>query len=199
MADTIPSQGSGRVDRRPGIAICSYDPGDEGWDLVEDLSGRPWSPLGARTVPVPGGDPETLATTLADHLRSGDCRAVLLVGRTRRADGFRVQMRAENRALDRKARLSRTGPGVARTTAPVADIVRALNAAGLEAGASSEAEEDAGSYLLYRVLADLPEGPHVPAIGLLRVPGPADETAIRKGVKAAATAIASHLAPQTRA
>ncbi|HBI18761.1 MAG TPA: hypothetical protein DDY79_05460, partial [Brevundimonas sp.] len=70
--------------------------------------------------------------------------------------GFRVQMRAENRTLDHKHRLSSTGPGVARATAPVADIVRALTAAGLEADASSEAEEDAGSYLLYRVLADLP-------------------------------------------
>ena len=200
MADTtISRDGAARVDRRPGIAICTYDSADQGWDLIEDLSGDPWSPVGARTVPVAGGAPEALAATLADHLRKGDCRAVLLVGRTRRADGFRVQMRAENRALDHKARLSSTGPGVARSTAPVADMVRALNAAGLRADASSEAEDDAGSYLLYRVLSDLPDGPHVPAVGLLRVPGPADEAAVRKGVKAAATAMASHLSPLARA
>ncbi|MCA0366723.1 MAG: hypothetical protein LCH57_01480 [Proteobacteria bacterium] len=196
---TYPSASAARADRRPGIAICTYDDADGGWDLIEDLSGTPWSPAGARTVPVSGGDPDALASRLGDHLRNGDCRAVLLVGRTHKAGGFRVQMRAENRALDRRERLSLTGPGVARTTAPVADILRALNAAGLAADASSDAEEDAGSYILYRVLADLPDGPHVPAVGLLRAPIPADETAVRKGVKAAASAMAGHLSPQPRA
>ena len=146
-----------------------------------------------------GNDPDALASTLAAHLGSGDCRAVLLVGRTHKGQGFRVQMRAENRTLDHKHRLSSTGPGVARATAPVADIVRALTAAGLEADASSEAEEDAGSYLLYRVLADLPDGPLTPSIGLLRAPAPANEAAVRKGVKAAASAMASHLTPLPRA
>lgn len=196
--DAITSDRDSATARLPGIAICTYEADDDGWDLIEDLSGTPWSPAGARTVPVSGADPDTLAARLGDHLRSGDCRAVLLVGRTRKAGGFRVQMRAENRTLDRTERLSRTGPGLARTTAPVADIIRALNAAGLAADASSEVEEDAGSYILYRVLADLPDGPHVPAIGLLRAPVPADEAAMRKGVKAAASAIAGHLAPQPR-
>lgn len=199
MVDATSPSDDGRADRRPGIAICTYDSADAGWDLVEDLSGTPWSPAGARTVPISGGDPDTLASRLSAHLKSGDCRAVLLVGRTHKAGGFRVQMRAENRALDRRERLSLTGPGVARTTAPVADMVRALNAAGLAADASSDAEDDAGSYLLYRVLADLPDGPHTPAVGLLRAPVPADEAAMRKGVKAAASAMAGHLAPQVRA
>jgi pyrrolidone-carboxylate peptidase len=153
-----------------------------------------WSPPGARTVRISAADPDILAATLGDHLKSGDCRAVLLVGRTHKGGGFRMQMRAENRTLDRKDRLSETGPGVARTTAPVADIVRALNAAGLSADASSEAEEDVGSYLLYRILADLPEGPHTPAIGLLRAPAPADEAVVKKGVKAAASVMAGHMA-----
>ncbi|WP_395945618.1 hypothetical protein [Brevundimonas sp.] len=191
---TNDTEGPGRTDRRPGIAICAYDGDVEGWDLVEDLSGEVWSPPGARTVRINAADPDALAASLGEHLRSGDCRAVLLVGRTHKGDGFRMQMRAENRTLDRKDRLSRTGPGVARTTAPVADIVRALNAVGLSADASSEAEEDAGSYLLYRVLADLPEGPHTPAVGLLRAPMPADEAAVKKGVKAAASVMAGHMA-----
>ena len=190
---TSSSDSTQRPDRRPGIAICAYDVNDQGWDLVEDLSGQPWSPTGARTVPVTAADPETLASTLSAHLQSGDCRAVLLVGRNHKSGGFRVQMRAENRDLTHKNRQTLTGPGVARTTAPVADIVRALNAAGLSVDASSEAEDDVGSYLLYRVLSELPEGPHTPAIGLLRAPLPADEALIRKGVKAAANAIASHL------
>lgn len=198
MVDATSPGGAGRPDRRPGIAICSYDIDDQAWDLIEDLSGTPWSPAGARTVPVAGGDPEALASRLSAHLKNGDCRAVLLVGRTHKAGGFRVQMRAENRALDRRERLSQTGPGVARSTAPIADMVRALNAAGLAADASSDAEDDAGSYLLYRVLADLPDGPNTPAVGLLRAPVPADEAAMRKGVKAAASAMAGHLAPLGR-
>ena len=187
------------VDRRPGIIICAYDGEDEGWDLVEDLSGEIWSPIGARSVPIAAADPDVLASTLAARLGSGECRAVLLVGRTQKGDGFRVQMRAENRTLDYKDRLSRTGPGIARTTDPVADMVRALNAAGLEADATSEVEEDVGSYLLYRVLSDLPDGPLTPSIGLLRAPAPANEAAVRKGIKAAASAMASHLTPLPRA
>ena len=192
----IDSRPSG--DRRPGIIICAYDGDDDGWDLVEDLSGEIWSPSGARAVPIAAADPDELASTLAARLGSGECRAVLLVGRTQKGAGFRVQMRAENRTLDYKHRLSSTGPGVARTTAPVADMVRALTAAGLQADASSDIEEDAGSYLLYRVLSDLPDGPLTPSIGLLRAPAPANEAAVRKGVKAAASAMASHLTPLPR-
>ena len=192
----IDSRASG--DRRPGIIICAYDGDDDGWDLVEDLSGEIWSPSGASAVPIAAADPDELASTLAARLGSGECRAVLLVGRTQKGAGFRVQMRAENRTLDYKHRLSSTGPGVARTTAPVADMVRALNAAGLQADASSDIEEDAGSYLLYRVLSDLPDGPLTPSIGLLRAPAPANEAAVRKGVKAAASAMASHLTPLPR-
>jgi len=200
MAGTMNDiDGPASVDRRPGIIICAYDGEDEGWDLVEDLSGEIWSPIGARSVPIAAADPDVLASTLAARLGSGECRAVLLVGRTQKGDGFRVQMRAENRTLDYKDRLSRTGPGIARTTAPVADMVRALNAAGLEADATSEVEEDVGSYLLYRVLSDLPDGPLTPSIGLLRAPAPANEAAVRKGIKAAASAMASHLTPLPRA
>ena len=162
--------------------------------MVEDLSGEVWSPPGARTVPVDAGDPDRLVDIVGEHLRSGDCRAVLLVGRSPKADGFRLQMRAENRTLHGKERLSPTGPGIARTTAPVADIVRALAAAGIAAEASSKAEDDLGSYLLYRILVDLVDGPHTPAVGLLRVPNPADETTVKKGVKAAAAVMAGQMA-----
>ncbi len=105
-----------------------------------------------------------------------------------------MQMRAENRALDRKSRLSDTGPAVARTTAPVADIVRALNEIGLAADASSDSVDDVGSYLLYRVLADLPDEAHTPAVGLLRAPPGADEAAVKKAVKTAASVMAGQMA-----
>lgn len=187
MADT--DQAS--FDPRPAIVICAWDAGESGWDPVEDLSGEPWSPSGARTVPVASADPEALASTLSETLSDQRCRALLLVGRTRRADGFQLQMRAENRS-------GGVGPSVARATAPVAEMVRALNEAGLAAGATSEAEDDAGSFLLYRVLAGLPDGSDTPAVGLLRAPAGEADAAVQKAVKTAAQAMARHLSPLSR-
>lgn len=184
-------------DFRPALVICAWDVDEAGWDPVEDLSGESWHPIGARTVPVAAGEPEALATILSAHLDDRSCRGLLLVGRTRRSDAFRLQMRAENRSLG-GGRLDVVGPGMARATAPVADIVRALNEAGLAAGASSESEEDAGSYLLYRVLSGLPDGPDTPAIGLLRAPEHETDAAVQRAVKAAAQAMAHHLPPLPR-
>ena len=186
-------------DRRPAIVICAYDINDVAWDAVEDLSGLPWNPSGARTIAIAADAPEQLAQTLSLCLREPDCRAILLVGRTHKSGSFRVQMRAENRALSSGEKLSQTGPAMARATAPVAEMVRALTAAGLHADASSEGEEDVGSFLLYSILTSLPDDADVPAIGLLRAPlDVADET-VQKGVKAAAAAMASTLAPLPRA
>jgi len=138
-----------------------------------------------------------LAALLSGHLGDRGCRGLLLVGRTRRSDGFRFQIRAENRSLD-GGRLDLVGPGTARATAPVADVVRALNDAGLAASASSECEGDAGSYLLYHVLSALPDGVDTPAIGLLRAPGSQPDAAVQRAVKTAAQAIARHLSPLPR-
>ena len=185
-------------DLRPALVICAYDVDEAGWDPVEDLSGLPWNPAGARTLAVAAGEPEVLATILSAHLDDRCCRGLLLVGRTRRSDAFRVQIRAENRSLAGGERLDIAGPSTARATAPVADIVRALNEAGLMADASSESEEDAGSYLLYRVLSGLADGVDAPAIGLLRAPEHEPDTAVQRAVKAAAQAMARHLSPLPR-
>jgi pyrrolidone-carboxylate peptidase len=183
------------TDPRPAIVICAWEAGESGWDPVEDLSGEPWSPTGARTVAVPSDAPEDLASTLSAHLSDQRCRALLLVGRTRRNDGFRFQLRAENRTSDGVRRDADVGPSLARATAPVADMVRALNEAGLAAGATSEAEDDVGSYLLYRVLANLPDGLDTPAVGLLRAPETETDDAMQRAVKTAAQAMARHLSP----
>lgn len=188
----------GTPDFRPALVICAYDPCESGWDPVEDLSGEPWNPIGARTLAVAAGEPEALATVLSAHLDDRRCRGLLLLGRTRRSDAFRLQIRADNRALTGGQRLDLIGPGTARATAPVADIVRALNEAGLAADASSDSEEDAGSYLLYRVLSGLPDGPDTPAIGLLRAPRHEPDAAVQRAVKVAAQAMAHHLSPLPR-
>lgn len=188
-----------RPDRRPAIAICAWDPNFTAWDPVEDLSGDPWSPVGARTLPVPGSSStEALAAQLSAMIASGECGALLLVGRTAHPGAFRLQMRAENRCLDRSDRLDHTGPGVVRATAPTAEIVRDLTAAGLSALAASDAEEDAGSYILYRILNDLPDGAASPAIGLIRAPSDAPNAKVQAAVKTAASVIARHLAPLPR-
>jgi len=191
-------QAEAAPDRRPAIVICAWDAGETGWDPVEDLSGVAWNPPGARTVQVAADDPDALATTLQDHLGARGCRALLLVGRTGHGDAFRVQMRAENRVLNGTGRLDDTGPGLARATAPVAEIVEALNDAGLAVAASSESEPDAGSYLLYRILSSLPDGADSPAIGLLRAPADSSDAAMQRGVKAAAATMARHLSPLPR-
>ena len=90
-------------------------------------------------------------------------------------------------------------PAMARATAPVGDIVRALNEAGLSVSASSESEEDAGSYLLYRVLSGLPDGADTPVIGLLRAPEHETDDAVQRAVKATAGAMALHLGSLPRA
>lgn len=188
-----------RPDRRPAIAICAWDLSFTAWDPVEDLSGDPWHPVGARTLPVPGNpSAEALAADLSERLRSGECGALLLVGRTVHPGAFRLQTRAENRSLNGAERLDHTGPGIARATAPAAEIVRALSDAGLNALAASDAEEDAGSYILYRILNDLPDGPASPAIGLIRAPSDAPHAKVQLAVKTAASAIARHLAPLPR-
>ncbi|MGZ9098189.1 MAG: hypothetical protein ACXW3O_00670 [Brevundimonas sp.] len=187
-----------RPDFRPALAICAYDVGQTAWDAAEDLSGEPWNPAGARTLAVAADAPEALATVLSARLADPHVRGLLLVGRTAAGDGFRIQVRALNRTLDGTRRLHDVGPGVVRATAPGADMVEALNAAGLPASVSSEAEDDAGSYLLYRILSDLPEGIDTPAVGLLRAPLDASEAMVRRAVKAAAQAVADHLAPLPR-
>lgn len=186
-------------DYRPALVICAYDVDEAGWDPVEDLSGEPWSPIGARTLAVAAGEPEALATVLSAHLGDRCCRGLLLVGRTAAEGEFRVQVRAVNRTLDGTRRHETVGPGVVRATAPGADMVQALKAAGLAASVSSEAEEDVGSYLLYRILSDLPEGVDAPAVGLLRAPPEAGEQMVRRAVKVAIQAVADHLAPLPRA
>lgn len=185
-------------DVRPAIVICAWDINDSSVEMIGDLSDEPWSPAGARTIAVRAADPDSLAAILSGHLSDQRCRALLLVGRTRRSEGFRLQMRAESRTADGSQKLDGVGPSVARATAPVSEIVRALNEAGMAADASSDAEEDVGSYLLYRVLSGLPDGIDTPAVGLLRAPQHEPDAAVRQAVKTAAQAMARHMSPLPR-
>ena len=108
-------------------------------------------------------------------------------------------MRAENRAPTGGKKVSQTGPALARATAPAAEMVRALTEAGLAADATSESEEDVGSYLLYRILTALPDNADAPSVGLLRTPASLNADQLRLGLQTAAAAMARHLSPLPRA
>lgn len=194
MLDTIAEN---QPDRRPAILVCVYETADPLWNALD--GDADWTLPGALLRPLGPGEPADLAGRITRELDHADCRAVLLVGRTRKSDGFRVQMRAENRALTGGKKLSRTGPSLARATAPVAEMVRALIDAGLSADATSDSEEDAGSYLLYRVLTALQDDVDAPAVGLLRAPSTLNEAELRLGIQTAAAAMARHLSPLPRA
>lgn len=185
-------------DARPAIVVCAWDRYDSSLDLIEDFSDQAWGPDGTRAITIPAADPEALAQILSRHLRDQRCRALLLVGRTRRSEGFRMQMRAESRSADGSQKLEGVGPSVARATAPASEIVRALNEVGLTADASSDAEEDVGSYLLYRVLCSLSESMDTPAVGLLRAPQNEPDAAVRQAVRTAAQTMARHMGPLPR-
>ena len=185
-------------DTRPSLLICAWAGDETGWDPVEDLSGEPWSPVGARTEPVPADAAEPLAAALSTRLADPRCRGLLLVGRSRRDDDFLLQIRAENLTAEGVRRLDSHGPSVVRATAPAAEMIGALREAGLPARATSEAEEDVGSYLLYRVLSALPDGADSPAVALLRAPAGAADAMVQRAVKAAAQAVARHLSPLPR-
>jgi hypothetical protein len=185
-------------DRRPGIILCVYETDDQTSGWLNDAVIAAWTLPGARLLLVGPDEPAVLARRISDDLRMMECRAVLLVGRTRRSDGFRVQMRAENPTVSGGTKLSSTGPAMARATAPVSEMVRALNEAGLGADATSESEDDAGSSLLYRILTGLPDDADAPAVALLRAPLSMEPDRLQRGVHVAAGAIARHLSPLPR-
>ncbi|MGV3579306.1 hypothetical protein [Brevundimonas sp.] len=196
MLDTIAEN---QPDRRPAILVCIYEADDPLSAALDTEGGAVWAPAGARVRAQGPDEPTALADVITRQIGEADCRAVLLVGRTRKSNSFRVQMRAENRTPTGGAKVSITGPAMARATAPAAEIVRELIEAGLAADATSDSEEDVGSYLLYRILTALPDNADAPSVGLLRVPALIDGEQLRRGVQTAAAAMARHLSPLPRA
>jgi len=160
--------------------------------LVEDLTGVPWAPDNARTELIEGvTDAENLARDLVSRLISHEARALLLIGRTRYEGPARLQIRAELPKTDGH-RLSEDGPGVVRATAPAAAILEAAANAKVALVASSEAEDDAGSALLYRIMTALEDHLETPAIAMIRFPFGMAEPQVAATIKAAATVLTQH-------
>ena len=205
-------------DLAPALLICGFGPFPAALVnpaslVVGSLRERGWSPNGARAayslIPtIWDVAPERVQEAMVDC----GCAGVLMVGVAARARSFRVEMRAQNRtaktrpdasgAVLGRDRIDPTGPAVARATAPVADMLRALRAEGL----SAEPSSDAGAYLcnftLYRVLTGYAGRLAAPSAGFLHVPqaretagpdAPSNLETIELAVRAAAQAYAEAL------
>lgn len=185
-------------DTRPGLIVCAYDNAHPEWDLVEDLAGTIWDPPGARTVLVKHDAPEALARGLNEAMATPGVRGMLLVGTADEGAEVLIPVRALNRVPDGTSRAVEHGPGVARATAPAGDIIRALAQAGHPARMEPEGATGTGGYLLYQVLASVPDNVLTPSVGLLLVPPGMDAELIREVVKKAAAAVAASLTPLPR-
>lgn len=188
-------------------------------EIVERLIAQAWSPNGvsvrALVAPVRWSGS---AEMVDEALRESGCDGALLLGVAGKAREFRVEMRARNHAdrrrpdadgkLWRNEKIDPTGPAVARSTAPVAEIVRAIQDEGYPAVASSDAGDYLCNFTLYRMLTGAGEGVDAPPVGFLHVPrfferDGADVAVelddLEKAVKAAAAAFAFSLTPRTAA
>lgn len=202
----------------PALLICGFGPfpaapANPAGRVIEALRARDWSPQGARAAyavlpTLWAGAVEELGAAMA----ACDCTGVLLVGVAVKARGFRVELRARNRAAPARAdaaglmlgrdRVDLAGSSFVRVTAPVAEMFAALCAEGLPAAPSSDAGAYLCNYTLYRALTDVAGRPDAPTIGFLHVPaarelaGPAAAFTleqIERGVRAAAQAFADAL------
>lgn len=185
-------------------------------EVVQRLIDQSWSPRGVRVralvAPVRWSGS---AETVDEALRESRCDGALLLGVSGKAREFRVEMRARNHADRRRAdadgkmwrneKIDPTGPAVARSTAPVAEIMRAIQDEGFPAVASSDAGDYLCNFTLYRMLTGAGEGMDAPPVGFLHVPHAIERDGVEvsvsledleRAVKAAATAFALSLTPQ---
>ena len=211
--------GSGATGARR-LLVCAFQsspdgPADSVEQAVTRLAEQSWSPpaVAASYYFIPR-DWSRALEGVADMMRATEAGAVLLVATARRSQDFVVEMRAQNRVtvirpdasgrLLSRPRITPVGPAVARTTGPVADMLRAMAKTGLAAHASSDAGDYICNYVLYRLLTEVAADLGAPPVGCLRAPGldaegrptDLDETLVDHvilGVKACASAVADFI------
>jgi pyroglutamyl-peptidase len=205
---------------RPALLITGFGPfpgapHNPTADVVERLLNQNWAPRGfaahGLVAPVLWS---ASAEILAEAARASGCAGVLMLGIAGKAREFRVEMRAQNHVdrrrpdadgkLWRADKIDPTGPASARSTAPVADMVRAIEGAGYPSVASSDCGDYLCNFSFYRLLTGLGDG--APPISFLHVPRALVKNGevvalevddMERAVKAAASAFALSLAPQT--
>lgn len=181
------------TDRRPLIAIVPWDSGFRAWDPIESPSGEVWHPRGACALTLTADQTEAQADNLIQQLHDHALAAILLVGRSSATGTVHIQTRAENRIPGTQERDDPLGAGVVRATLSTAEILRDLDQAGLSARAVSEAEDDAGSQCLYRILSHLPDGGATPPVGLIRLPRDMAPEQVNLTIRTVASAVSRHL------
>lgn len=198
----------------PRLLLAGFGPFPQAPDnpagrIVDRLTDQAWAPDGVelcgKVVPVLWAKaPEEVMAAAQAHR----CDAVLLLAASLRTTDFRVEMRAQNKVARRRTdaegrlweqeRILPTGPGVMRVTAPVAEMVQAIKAAGLPVRASSESGDFVGNFTLYRLLAEFGEGARR-TVGCLGIPMRSDLDEVERAVKAATEAFAGRLSSSRRA
>lgn len=189
--------------RRPGtLLICGFGPFPE---APENPSGPVALAVAAELAAMPARAvvaPTAWSGAYQAIMRASEgCTAVLLLGVDPAAGDFQVEMRARNETSvsrpdaegERRQhrRIARSGPAVARSTAPVAAMVRAIEREGLPARASSDAGDYLCNYALYRLLTERPQL----VTGFLHLPGAGgfDDGARIRAARAAALTFAGVL------
>jgi len=189
----MPDPFADTIANRPRLLLCGAAD-DSVSAVLAGMAEQSWSPQGAALGVLSLSASWPLAAEEAGAAAlEGSAAGVLIVARDPKAVAYRVEMRAENRAAlkaGKPGRISPLGPAVVRTTAPVAEMVRAMQECGVAAAASSDPGDQLGAYLFYRLLAE--GGDAGPTVALLHVPAAAHD--LEPAVKAAAAAFARRLA-----
>ncbi len=173
------------VARRPHVGLCVV-----GLPGVALPPSGPGVAAGYRSV---GGTTEALLGALD----AGEIQGLLLIAPGRSEGAFQLQLRAENRTPD-GARLHPIAPCVARATAPMTELIRALAEHGEAVEVVSSVPPDAAGVLFYDVLAGLSDQRDTPPVGLLRAPPDAAVERLQTAAAACAEAIGRRLGPLPR-
>jgi pyrrolidone-carboxylate peptidase len=187
-----------------GFGTYTQVPDNPAARVVERLTALGWSPAGVPlsgcVIPVSWTAAPAAVLDAARTLRAD---AILLLAATPQGSDFRVEMRAQNRVGRRRAdadgrlwgddRILPTGPGVVRATAPVAEMMQAIKAAGCPVRASSDSGDFVGNFTFYRLLAELGAEDLGRPVGCLGISARFDLDLVERAVKAAVQAFAKSL------
>ena len=203
-----PPDGAWRPTHLPRLIVCAWN--DEGVDTAATLESRGWRHDRAEVIhAVLPAEPSEAFDALLELMREHAASGVLIVEASGR--GVRVPLGAGNRrarsdgaaaASGRERRISPVGPGSARVTAPVAEMLRAIAAERMAASVVAEASDRRGNHLIYRLLTEAAAGAGAPTVGALLLPAAAgsdglgtDAAADARALCAAVLAFAETLAP----
>lgn len=185
------------------LLICGFASPQE--DALARLQARGWRhpriAVGYARLPA---DPDVALRRLCEALGESGASGVLLLDESGAADRFTVMLRACNRLaraagahVARHGRISPLGPGSARMTGPVGDLVRGLRAAGCAVKVGSDPEEGPANHLVYRLLTEAAGEIGSPTVAVLGLPQSGADA--DRGVDAAVLAFADTLSSATTA